>query len=78
MGKTRKGSYVVGDVVRFRGRPDMVRDRIVETARSDTVRIKISMPKEPTGLPISRSSKPLRAAGVKSVGGEGRLRSPKT
>jgi hypothetical protein len=33
MSKTRKGSYVVGDVVRFRGRPDVVRDRIVETAR---------------------------------------------
>jgi hypothetical protein len=47
MGKTRKGSYVVGDVVRFRGRPDVVRDRIVETARADTNRIRISMPKDP-------------------------------
>jgi phage terminase large subunit-like protein len=47
MGKTRKGSYVVGDIVRFRGRPDTVRDRIVETARMDTKRIKISMPQDP-------------------------------
>ena len=44
MGKTRKGSYVVGDVVRFRGRPDTVTDRINETARMDTVRIKIRPP----------------------------------
>ena len=47
MGRTRDGRYVVGNVVRFRGRPDEVEDKVMETARLDTKRTRISMPRDP-------------------------------
>jgi predicted phage terminase large subunit-like protein len=47
MGRTKDKRYLVANVVRFRGRPDEVEDRIFETARFDTRKVKISMPRDP-------------------------------
>jgi predicted phage terminase large subunit-like protein len=47
MGRTRDNRYVVGNVVRLRGRPDKVEEAILETARLDTKRTRISMPRDP-------------------------------
>ena len=35
MGKTRTGQVVIGNVVRFRGRPNEVANKVLETARGD-------------------------------------------
>jgi predicted phage terminase large subunit-like protein len=47
IGKTKGGTYVVGHVCRFRGRPDVVADRVLEIARSDTKMVRISIPQDP-------------------------------
>jgi predicted phage terminase large subunit-like protein len=47
VGRTRDKRFVVGNVVRFRGRPDEVEDKIEETARLDTRRTRISIPRDP-------------------------------
>ena len=47
MGKTKSGRIVVGNVVRMRGRPNEVAKKVLETARSDTNRIKIAMAVDP-------------------------------
>ena len=44
IGRTTDGRFVVGNIVRFRGRPDAVEEKILETARLDTRRVKISLP----------------------------------
>jgi len=43
IGRTTDGRFV-GNIVRFRGRPDAVEEKILETARLDTRRVKISLP----------------------------------
>jgi predicted phage terminase large subunit-like protein len=47
MGLTRERKVVVGDVRRFRGRPEKVAAVIEETARLDTRRVKIAMARDP-------------------------------
>jgi predicted phage terminase large subunit-like protein len=47
LGKTRDDRYVVEHVARFRGLPNVVEDRVLETARADGSRVKISLPKDP-------------------------------
>lgn len=47
MGLTREKKVVIGNVRRFRGRPDKVAAVIEETARGDTRRVKIAMAVDP-------------------------------
>ena len=47
MGLTREKKVIVGDVRRFRGRPEKVAAVIEETARGDTRRVKIAMARDP-------------------------------
>ena len=47
MGKTQDGRYVVADVRRARGTPDEVIDLIAETASTDGVGVRISLPRDP-------------------------------
>ncbi len=47
IGRTRDNKFVVEHVTRFRGTPDVVEDRVLETARADGPRVKISLPKDP-------------------------------
>jgi hypothetical protein len=47
MGKTHSGKIVVGNVVRLRGRPNEVAAKALETAKSDTNRVKIAMAVDP-------------------------------
>ena len=47
LGCTRDNRYIVEHVQRFRGLPNEVEDRILETARADGQRVKISLPKDP-------------------------------
>ena len=46
MGRTREGKFVIGDVRRLRGRPDAVDQAILECARADTRRTRVSIPKD--------------------------------
>ena len=45
--RSRTGRIVVGNVVRMRGRPNEVYDKVLETARGDTRRVKIAIPIDP-------------------------------
>ena len=47
MGRTLDNRFVVADVVRVRGTPEVVEDAIVTTARHDTVAVRISLPQDP-------------------------------
>ena len=47
IGRTRDGKYVVGHVVRARGKPDVIRELILETANFDGKRVRISIPQDP-------------------------------
>ena len=47
MGLTRDKKVVVGDVKRLRGRPEKIAELVEETARGDTRRVKICLPKDP-------------------------------
>ena len=47
IGRTKTGLFVVGDVVRMRGTPEKVQRLILETARADLRRTRISLPKDP-------------------------------
>jgi predicted phage terminase large subunit-like protein len=47
IGRTRDGKYVVGHVVRARGKPDAIRELILETANFDGKRVRISLPQDP-------------------------------
>ena len=47
MGLTKDRKIVIGDVRRFRGRPEKVAALIEETARGDTRRVKIAMARDP-------------------------------
>ena len=47
IGRTRDGKYVVGHVVRARGKPDVIRELILETANFDGRRVRISIPQDP-------------------------------
>jgi predicted phage terminase large subunit-like protein len=46
-GRTRDGKFVVEHVLRFRGTPDVVEDKILETARADGRSVKVALPKDP-------------------------------
>ncbi|MGO9419053.1 phage terminase large subunit [Roseiarcus sp.] len=47
LGRTRGNKYVVEHVLRFRGTPDVVEDKILETATADGRSVKVSLPKDP-------------------------------
>jgi predicted phage terminase large subunit-like protein len=47
LAKTDRGRYVVEDVVRFRGKPEEVERRIVETAAADGWSVIIGLPQDP-------------------------------
>ena len=47
IGRTRDGKFVVGHVARARGKPDVIRELILETARFDGKRVRISIPQDP-------------------------------
>ena len=47
MGRTKSGMIVIGNVVRMRGRPNEVANKVLETARADTRRVKIAMASGP-------------------------------
>jgi predicted phage terminase large subunit-like protein len=47
MGRTGDGRYVIADVRRIRGTPDEVEALIAETATTDGVGVRISLPKDP-------------------------------
>jgi len=47
IGRTQERRYVVADVVRFRGTPEEVEQRMVLTARADGHRVRHSLPKDP-------------------------------
>jgi len=46
-GRTRENRFVIEHVVRFRGTPDVVEERVLETARADGRSVKVSLPKDP-------------------------------
>jgi predicted phage terminase large subunit-like protein len=47
LGRTSDNKFVVEHVARFRGTPDVVEDRVLETARADGRLVKVSLPKDP-------------------------------
>ena len=47
LGKTRDSKFVVEHVQRFRGLPNEVEDKVLETARADGTAVKVSLPKDP-------------------------------
>jgi len=47
MGRTRDNKFAIEHVLRFRGRPDEVEDRILETARADGRTVRVALPKDP-------------------------------
>ena len=47
IGRTNDGKYVVGHVARARGKPDIIRELILETANFDGKRVRISIPQDP-------------------------------
>ena len=47
IGKTPKGRYIIGDIVRMRGRPHKVEDTIVKTAERDGRKVRIGLEQEP-------------------------------
>ncbi len=47
IGLTKARRIVIGDVKRMRGRPEKVAELIEETARSDTRRVRIAIPRDP-------------------------------
>ena len=47
IGRTKDGKFVVGHVARARGKPDVIRELILETARFDGKRVRISIPQDP-------------------------------
>jgi predicted phage terminase large subunit-like protein len=47
LGRTRDNKFQVEHVLRFRGLPNEVEDRIAETARADGPDVKIGLPKDP-------------------------------
>jgi predicted phage terminase large subunit-like protein len=47
LGRTRDNKFVVEHVVRFRGTPDVVEHRVLETATGDGRAVKVSLPKDP-------------------------------
>ena len=47
LGRTGGNKFLIEHVCRFRGRPDEVEDRILETARADGRSVKVCLPKDP-------------------------------
>jgi len=47
MARLRNGGFIILDVVRFRGGPEEVRERIVQTAINDGHHVTISLPQDP-------------------------------
>ncbi len=47
LGRTRDNRFAVEHVVRFRGTPDVVEDRVLETARADGRSVKVALPQDP-------------------------------
>jgi hypothetical protein len=56
IGRTREGKYVVGHVVRARGKPDAIRELILETANFDGKRVRIWIPQAPPPAPCMRQT----------------------
>ena len=56
MGLAKDGRIVVGDVVRMRGRPEQVVNVIEETARSNTRRVRITIPRDPGQAGIAQQA----------------------
>jgi predicted phage terminase large subunit-like protein len=47
LGRTRENRFVIEHVARFRGTPDVVEGKVLETARADGRSVKVSLPKDP-------------------------------
>jgi predicted phage terminase large subunit-like protein len=47
LGRTRENRFAVEHVMRFRGTPDVVEERVLETARADGSAVKIALPQDP-------------------------------
>jgi predicted phage terminase large subunit-like protein len=47
LGKTRDSRFVIEHVARFRGLPNEVEEKVLETARADGQAVKVALPKDP-------------------------------
>ncbi len=47
LGRSRGNKFAIEHVLRFRGRPDEVEERVLETARADGRSVKVALPKDP-------------------------------
>ena len=53
VGRTRSGRFVIGDICRFRGRPDAVEQKLAEVTRADGRGVKVSIPKDPAAAGLA-------------------------
>ncbi|WP_076956958.1 phage terminase large subunit [Teichococcus deserti] len=61
MGRTETNDTVILDVVRFRGKPDEVRSRIIQVAEQDGTAVPISIPQDPGQAGASQAQDYARA-----------------